>query len=128
MSVEIAEIGSNGSRRHRKSKLLTFDTIDGRTSSAKLARALVAAIEGDLGEAPSAAQSQLARRASILGAVLEDAETRWIAGEPFDAALYSSLVNCQRRVFEVLGIKRQPRDVSPSLEAYTRQLDVVAAK
>jgi hypothetical protein len=128
MSIEVAEIGSNGSRRHKKRAFMTLADVDGRTNAAKNARALVAALESDIGVDLSAAERELAQRAGILGAVLEDSETRWIAGEPFDLALYGSLVNVQRRVLETLGIKRQARDVSPSLEAYTRQLDGVAKK
>ena len=126
--TDIATIGANGARRHRKAKLLTLDDVDGRTLAAKNARALVAAIQNDVGQDLSAAERELAQRAGTLAAWLADCEARWISGQPFDVGVYCSATNTLRRLLEVLGVKRAPRDVSPSLEAYTRQLDVVAAK
>jgi hypothetical protein len=35
-------------------------------------------------------------------------------------ATYCTTINCQRRVFEAIGLKRRPRDVTPSLHAYLK--------
>jgi hypothetical protein len=109
---EMTDIAQTPRRKRRKAKLLTFDEIDGRTLAAKRARSIVLAIQSDVGMDLSEAERQLAQRAAVLGAWLEDSETRWIAGQPFDASLYTTVVNCQRRVLETLGIKRVPRDVT----------------
>src|SRR2546427_503799 len=106
-------------QQQQKVRLRTLDDIDGRTLAARRASSLVAAIEADVGTDLSAAEHQLAQRAGVLGAFLEDAEARWISGQPFDLGLYVTGLNAQRRVLEVLGIKRQARDVTPSLEDYT---------
>jgi hypothetical protein len=115
------ELGANGSqtpanaRRQRaraKTRFLTLADIDGRTLAAQRARAIVAGIEADVGLDLSTAERQLAQRAGVLGAIAEDREARWIAGEQFDPVTYCTIVNAQRRVLETLGIKRQPRDVT----------------
>jgi hypothetical protein len=99
-------------RARAKARFLTLADIDGRTLAAQRARAIVAGIEADVGLDLSTAERQLAQRAGVLGAFLEDAEARWISGEPFDLGLYCTGLNAQRRVLETLGIKRQPRDVT----------------
>jgi hypothetical protein len=54
-----------------------------------------------------------------MAAILEDCETRWIAGETVDLGSYLSAVGVQRRVLISLGLDRVPRDVTPtSLGAY----------
>ena len=50
--------------------------------------------------------------------MLTDAESRWIEGGPIDTTAYCTVVNAQRRVLETIGLKRVPRDVTPSLESY----------
>jgi hypothetical protein len=116
-----AKIGANGhqtpavarqQRQRAKTRFLTLADIDGRTLAAQRARAIVAGIEADVGLDLSEAEKQLAQRAGTLGAFLEDAEARWINGEPFDLTTYCTGLNAQRRVLETLGIKRQPRDVT----------------
>jgi hypothetical protein len=108
---------TNGRRKRARAKVrfLTLQDLDGRTLSAQRARAIVAGIEADVGLDLSEAEKQLAQRAGVLGAIAEDREARWIAGEPFVATAYCTIINTQRRVLETLGIKRQPRDVTPTL-------------
>jgi hypothetical protein len=60
---------------------------------------------------------QIIQRAALTGALLEDLETRCLAGEPIDAAQYATLSNAQRRLFETVGLRRVPRDV-PQLQEY----------
>jgi hypothetical protein len=63
----------------------------------------------------SAAEQQLVRRAAILAARIEDAEARWIQSADIDVGEHLAAVNSQRRVLEALGLKRRPKDVTPSL-------------
>jgi hypothetical protein len=97
-----------------KAKLLTLDHLDGRTSSARAARDLMADIESDLGGADmiSAAERQIIQRAAITGAILESMEAEWLAGGQIDMAVYVPLANLQRRHLEAVGLKRAPRDVT----------------
>lgn len=104
----------------RKTRLLTLDALDGRTAAAKAVRALIAAIEDDLGGAErlSAAEHEIAQRAALAGAVLQDMETQWLSGRPLDVAAYSTLSNTQSRLLKMLGLERRPRDVTPELARY----------
>src|SRR4051812_31659349 len=105
-----------------KLRLLTLNALDQRTSAARLARDLVSAITSDLGGqgAVTAAQRQLIQRAAILGAVCEDLETRWIAGDPLPAQEYLAGINTQRRCLMALGLERRARDVTLTLDQYLR--------
>jgi hypothetical protein len=103
-----------------KMRLMTMSHIDGRTRAMCKVRALGAAIENDLGGADrlTQGQRQLVQRAAVLGALIEDVEARWAAGDAIDIAGYLSAINAQRRVLATLGLQRVARDVTPSLAAY----------
>jgi hypothetical protein len=103
-----------------KVKLLTLDNLDGRTAAARAARDLMADIESDLGgrDQLSTGELQLIQRACITGAILEDMETAWLAGGLIDVSSYVALGNAQRRYLETVGLKRAPRDVTPTLKQY----------
>jgi hypothetical protein len=75
---------------------------------------LIASVEADLGggDQLSTGERQIVQRAALTGALAEDLEARWLAGEEIDPALYATLGNAQRRLFEALGLSRRPRDVS----------------
>jgi hypothetical protein len=109
--------GSMRQLRH----LRTLDELDGRTRASVRTRELLANIAVDLGahdlDDLTQAQRQLAQRAAVLGALLEDYEVRWAAGEPFELAPYLAGINAQRRVFALLGLKRIARNV-PDLSEY----------
>jgi hypothetical protein len=103
-----------------KVRFLSLHDIDRRTTAYRKAADLIDAIETDLGGADrlSTGERQLIQRAAVTGAMLEDQEARWLAGEPVDPALYATLGNAQRRMFEAVGLRRQPRDVTPKLSSY----------
>jgi len=112
-----------------KLRLLTLDQLDHRTAAAKRCRDLIGAIELDLGGSDrlSTSERQIIQRAAITGAVLEDIETRWLAGDPIDPALYATLGNAQRRLLETIGLRRRARDVTPSVDEYVARLNGGAA-
>jgi len=109
-----------------KARLLTLDGLDRRTAAYRETRKLIDEIEGDLGgrDRLSTGECQLIQRAAVLGAVLTDTESRWIEGEPIDTTAYCTVVNAQRRVLETIGLKRQVRDVTPSVAEYVASLPV----
>ena len=45
--------------------------------------------------------------------MIEDLGGRWLAGEAIDPTQYATLTNAERRLFEVIGLQRRARDVSP---------------
>ena len=103
-----------------KTRLLSLHDIDRRTAAYRKTADLIDAIENDLGgpDHLSTGERQIIQRAALTGALLEDLEARWLSGEPIDPALYATLGNAQRRLFETVGLKRQARDVTPKLSQY----------
>jgi hypothetical protein len=95
-------------------RLKTLEALDNRTYAARKAFDIMGALLSDLGglENTSAAEQQLVQRASVLAARIEDAECRWLEGADINVNEHLAAVNCQRRVLEVLGLKRRARDVT----------------
>lgn len=103
-----------------KVRLLTLGDLDRRTTAARRATELIEAITGDLGGTDRLAtgERQIVQRVALLACMSEDIESRWLMGESVDPATLATLANCQRRLFEAIGLKRVPRDVTPSLSQY----------
>jgi hypothetical protein len=103
-------------------KLLALSDLDGRTISAKRAKALCAAIEEDLGgpDTLSTIQRTLCRRLACAVAISEHLEATWLAGGEIPVAELTTLLNSIARVGGQLGLQRLPRDV-------TTLADVVAS-
>lgn len=108
-----------------KARFLTLADLDRRTVAYRKAEALISALESDLGgsDVLTTGERQLVQRAAVLGAMIEDLETRWISGVPIDTAAFCTVVNAQRRVLETIGIKRRQRDVTPNLSDYIRSTE-----
>ena len=66
-------------------------------------------------ESTSCAQRELAQRASILGAMIEDAEATWLRGETV-LAEFCTFLNAQRRVLADIGLERRSREEVPFTE------------
>jgi hypothetical protein len=82
-------------------------------------RDLMSGIASDLGgrDQLSTGEMQLARRAAYLCAHLEIMEQH-PAPSTADLAIYGTLTSHLARTFKLLGLKRQPRDVTPTLQSY----------
>lgn len=120
MSEDKTAIDAKSAGDTGKVTLRSLADIDGRTLAARTAKALVAELESDAGGADrlSAGERALIVRAAITGAMCEDAETRWLTGHPIDVAAYTALTNNLRRLLTTVGLKRQPRNVTPDLRDY----------
>jgi hypothetical protein len=105
--------------------LRTLDDLDGRTMASRRAFALVRAIEDDLGGSDRLAtgEREIIKRSAVLGAMAEDLEARWLSGQEIDPGELCVLANCQRRLLEAVGLRRVPRNVTPSVAAYVAHLD-----
>jgi hypothetical protein len=116
--VNLADVGPGD----HKARLLAWHGIDQRTIAYKETKQLIIDIENDLGGADrlSAAQRQVIQHAAVLGAHLTDREVRYLGGAEINVTEYCSLINAQRRCFEVIGVERKPRDVSPDLHTYLK--------
>jgi hypothetical protein len=69
----------------------------------------------------SEAQTQLARRATTLCVACERLEGVAASGAEIDIALYGEIVDRLGRCLQRLGLRRQPRDVTPSVQEYLQQ-------
>ena len=98
-----------------KTRLLSLEDLDRRTASYRKCAELIDRVEADLGGADrlSTAEQQIIRHAALTGAMLEDLGTRWLNGEPIDPALFATLSNSERRLYEAVGFRRRQRDVTP---------------
>jgi hypothetical protein len=79
-------------------------------------RSVLTNIVNDMGgeDMLSTAQTSLARRCAWLSIQCEMIEQR----EPFDLGAYALMVGHLARVLRVLGLKREPRDMTPTLKTY----------
>jgi hypothetical protein len=94
---------------------------DGRSATARRFKDLVLDIAADLGgvEHLSTAEMQLIRRASMLSAECERQEALAVREDvEFDCDGYVVKTNALRRVLETIGLRRAPRDITPSLSSY----------
>jgi hypothetical protein len=107
----------------RQKRLTTLAELDGRTIAAKQAHATISAIESDLGGAENitTAKRQIIESAAVTSAMVADLGSRWLAGEQIDLALFCTLGNAQRRLFETIGFSRVPKNVTPSVSEYLAQ-------
>lgn len=92
-----------------KLKLLTSRDVDGRTRSAKAVAAFEHQLSLDLAGDLSEAQRCLSRRAAVLNACLQDADSRWAKDGVIDLPLYVVCTNSLRRVLITLGMKRKTK-------------------
>ncbi|MFC7699638.1 hypothetical protein ACFQX9_23420 [Bradyrhizobium sp. GCM10028915] len=95
-----------------------LEGVDGRSAPARRYRDVLAELISDLGGDPSGAQSAIARRASALCVVCEQAEAEMVAGGVLDLAEFTTAANSLRRLLSDLGLERRARDVTPSLASY----------
>jgi hypothetical protein len=101
-----------------KLKLVTLDSLDGRSFAVKRARLLIAelstAVAGE--DQLTAGARELIQHAAILGAMIESSETEWLSGKSVDVPNLLSAINCQRRTLIALGVidrQRATKDVTP---------------
>jgi hypothetical protein len=91
---------------------------DGRSATARRYRDVLAELISDLGGDPSGAQTAIARRASALCVVCEQAEAEMVAGGVLDLAEFTTAANSLRRLLSDLGLERRAKDITPSLASY----------
>jgi hypothetical protein len=97
--------------------------IDGRSAWVRRCKDVIASHVSDLGgeDACSAAEHSIIRRASVMTVELERLEVRFATAGEADADeldQYSRIASNMRRLLESVGIKRRPREVQQTLEAY----------
>src|SRR6516165_2859972 len=117
MSADAAEVrvGNGGG----KIRLLSLHDLDRRTAAYRRTVDLIEQIETDAGghDQLTTGQRQIIQRIALTCALAEHLEARWLSGEEIDPTLYCTLANAQK------GLRRVPRDVTPSLTDYLRSRD-----
>ena len=123
MPADVAEVqvGNAG----QKVRLLSLHDLDRRTAAYQRTVALIDAIEADAGghDQLTTGQRQIIQRIALTCALAEHLEARWLSGEEIDPVLYCTLANAQKRLLESVGLRRVPRDVTPSLTDDLRSRD-----
>jgi hypothetical protein len=110
-------------------RLLTLDDLDGRTRAAQRTLELSDRLLIERGgiESTGELRKAITRGVALLTTMIEDAATRWLSGEAVDPASIATLLNARRRDAELIGIDPEPRDVTPSVEAYVASINRGAA-
>lgn len=130
MQPEVASIPATNAADEQlgKVRLLTLSDLDGRTRAAQAARRLHDDLISDMGgeHHVSAGQMELAQRAAVMGALIEDIEARWLRGEKIPLHDYLAATNAQRRVLVTIGLERRARTVTQDPLAYAAAKAVMA--
>lgn len=97
---------------------------DGNAAWTRRWRDLVLAHEHDLGgtDVLSEAQLSLVRRVATIEIELEQLEGKLSKGKTVDLDGYTRAASHLRRILESLGLKRVPRDVTPSVAEYVARI------
>ena len=97
--------------------------VDGRSAWVRRCKELIADHISDLGgvDNASAAERSLVRRACVLTVELERMEKQFaLAGQASaeDLEIYARVAGNLRRLLESIGLRRRPREVTPTLQQY----------
>jgi hypothetical protein len=117
MPPDVAVVRRSRKRtRQGKTRLLSLSSLDGRTAAAAAAKRLVSAISADLGNDLSAGERQLVQRIALVGAIVDNFETKWVAGQQIELGDYLQACRTQCRLLALLGLHRRARDISAPLQ------------
>jgi hypothetical protein len=102
--------------------------VDGRSPWVRRCKDIIRSHLSDLGgeDNTSAAERSLVRRAAVLTTELERLEVKFaLAGEASadEIDLYARVSGNLRRLLEAVGLRRRPRDVTPSLADIMREAE-----
>jgi hypothetical protein len=97
--------------------------VDGRSAIARRTRDIFDAICRDLGGDLSEAQTQLVRRATWISIQCEEMESLGVQGERIDLELFGRLTDRLGRTLQRIGLKRVPRDATPSVAEYIEHIN-----
>jgi hypothetical protein len=106
-----------------KLRLLTRDQLDGRTKAAQRFDAVARAIAEDLGgeDRLSAIEKHLVEAFAGVTVHLGDLHVRLLQGEKIDICEHATAVSTMVRIAARIGVRRLPKDVTPSVREYIEQ-------
>jgi hypothetical protein len=119
------------SRRDRRGKqrLLSRDTLDGRTRARRQFDAIATGIAGDLGgeDRLSTVQRHLVEAFAGAAVHVHDLNARLMLGQEVDIVAHSHAISTMVRVASRIGIHRVARNITPTLSDYITVEDEDAA-
>jgi hypothetical protein len=109
-----------------KLRLLTRESLDGRTKAAQKFDAVARAIAEDLGgeDRLSAIQKHLVEAFAGVSIHLGDLHARLLLGEKIDICEHATAVSTMVRIAQRVGVRRTQRDVTPEPLDYARAHEV----
>jgi hypothetical protein len=127
--VDAPEVASRKGRSRVTNGSVLVPGVDGRSPWIRRCKDIIASHISDLGgiDNCSAAERSLVRRCAVLTVELEALEARFAtAGEALaaDLDLYQRTAGNLRRLLEAVGLRRRPKDISPSPDEYIAGLPV----
>ncbi|TGP27356.1 hypothetical protein EN875_034005 [Mesorhizobium sp. M2D.F.Ca.ET.232.01.1.1] len=98
-----------------KTRLLTLDSLDRRTRGYQMAAEFRDELIRERGGEANldAMRLRFIEDFAVTSAMIQDAQVRWLAGDPVDPGIIATLLNTRRRDAEMIG-GPQPRDVTPT--------------
>jgi hypothetical protein len=120
-----AELGPFGLEIGDIGGLLWMDNLDKRTRPYRRYRAIRSAVLSDLGgeDNTTEVQRQLISKFCTLALQLEALEAAAVEGRRIDIDLFGRCASHLRRIAETIGLRRIPRDVTPTLDDIARQIE-----
>lgn len=105
-----------------KIRLISLDSLDGRTKAAQRAMELRDKALSERGgtDALDAVRAVHLESWAVLSALVEDMLCRALQGEPVEPSAIGTLINSRRREAEALGMPA-PRDITPDLSEYIKE-------
>jgi hypothetical protein len=107
-----------------KIRLLTRQSLDGRTKARREFDAIASGIAADLGgdDRLSTVQRHLVEAFAGCALTVNAINARLLLGEPVDISEAASAVSSMVRLAQRIGVHRVARDVSPTLQQYLASL------
>jgi hypothetical protein len=108
---------SKAPRSRTTSRRAVLFGVDGRSMQARRFKDLIDEFQSDLGgrEILSEGERQMVRRCAMLSAECEKLEAEAALSGEFDAETYGMLCDRLGRALSRVGLKRRPRDVTPTI-------------
>ena len=117
-------VSSNG-RRTGKVKLLTRRSLDQRSRAAKLFDRIFEGIAADLGGKEHLTTVETALAEAFAGAAvrMHDMNAHLLLGQNINLAEHAMAISSLVRIASRIGTRRRPRDVTPNLGEYIRNIE-----
>jgi hypothetical protein len=108
-----------------KVRLLTRQALDGRTVASRRFEQLVTSIQNDLGGHDQLSTVTLTLIEAYAGAAtaLEHLNTQLLQGNEVDFNRLTAAASTLTRIATRLGVERRPKNVTPTLADYLREVD-----